>query len=73
MHNHPQEMTQQQTMLVYWLDFYDWVTGPNGPSPKPSKEIIDNDRDLDDFIETWKDNLNKNSSGSKTTNRFEIA
>jgi len=47
-------------MLMYnWFEFYDWVLGPEGPSPKPSQDIINDDLALDDFIDTWKKSFKK--------------
>ena len=43
--------------MLSWLKFYDWVTGPDGPSPRPDRETLNNDEELDAFIDAWKESL----------------
>jgi len=54
-----------------WLSYYDWVLGPDGPHPKPNKDILDDDEALDDFIDNWKRDLEKGGR-KKDTKSFNI-
>lgn len=56
--------------MVSWLEFYNWILGPDGPSPKPQDYIIDNDEALDDFLDKWKRDNEKPSNSNR--NRVEF-
>ena len=59
------ELTEPQVVMLSWLDFYNWIFGPEGPDPKPDTQTIENDQALDDFIENWKDKKNKPSDPNR--------
>ena len=58
------DLTEHQVILENWFSFYDWVLGPDGPSPKPDQEIVDDDAALDAFIKDWKDSLKQKPEDS---------
>lgn len=59
------QLTEPQIILYNWLKFYDWLFGPDGPKPPPPQEIIDNDDELDAFLDEWKKSLSKPSKPDK--------
>lgn len=60
-----------QLLLYNWLEYYDWILGPEGPSPKPSQEILEDDESLDAFIKNWKDSFKPKEE--KGSGHFEIS
>ncbi len=61
-----------QLLMCHWLEFYEWVTGPEGPSPRPQnwEYILENDHLLDEFIKNWKASFNKETK--KGSGSFNI-
>ena len=55
----PSDLTPLQVAMQSWFEFYDWVLGPDGPHPKPSEAVLNDDEALDMFLEKWKRDLNK--------------
>lgn len=69
----PNELTEPQILLQSWLVFYDWIFSGEGPSV-PDKEILENDQELDDYIQGWKSEMkkkrNEGRKGYDSTGKF---
>ena len=60
----PNELTDPQILFQNWLVFYDWIFSGEGP-PVPAKEIIEDDKELDSYIASWKADIKKKKQGDK--------
>lgn len=71
----PHELTYHQSILLDQLHFYNWLLSGKGPKV-PDEEILNNDAELDDYIEQWKESLEKQERGGTQNqgpvNKFNI-
>jgi len=55
--------------LYSWLNYYEWVTGVDGP--RPPQEVVEDNEALDNFVDKWKRDIQK-SSGSSEKKSFNL-
>lgn len=56
-----QDLSNPQVELYQWIEYYDWILSGSGPPP-PDQEILDNDYELDAYVEGWKQDLKRKAN-----------